>query len=231
MHKTVQKTCYTKVFYVTAFGFVGCILFFEGFGAFHFFHKCEGHHKTPMVELLIPKCCSCVVNYDHGIFCSKRMVGFRIYTWWIVRFCDRGSPFWEWHIVWNVYSWYTLFSLCFLGHTWVSMAENLLWKQVPSSSTGHSRHRRIASWKLGHHDVCQPFVAGQQGLGMKHPGAMKLSANFRLTPHFFLRMCWWKFHVYYIVGSWLLRLFFLMHFCWLEFHGCWQIVDLNYRWW
>ena len=38
MYKTVQKTCYTKVFYVTAFGFVGCILCFEGFGAFHFFH-------------------------------------------------------------------------------------------------------------------------------------------------------------------------------------------------
>ena len=28
MHKTVQKICFTKVFYVTAFGFVGCILFF-----------------------------------------------------------------------------------------------------------------------------------------------------------------------------------------------------------
>ena len=27
MHKTVQNTCFTKVFYVTAFGFVGCILF------------------------------------------------------------------------------------------------------------------------------------------------------------------------------------------------------------
>ena len=38
MYKTVQKTCYTKVFYVTAFGFVGCILCLEGFGAFHFFH-------------------------------------------------------------------------------------------------------------------------------------------------------------------------------------------------
>ena len=27
MYKTVQITCFTKVFYVTAFGFVGCILF------------------------------------------------------------------------------------------------------------------------------------------------------------------------------------------------------------
>ena len=27
MHKTVQLTCFTQVFYVTAFGFVGCILF------------------------------------------------------------------------------------------------------------------------------------------------------------------------------------------------------------
>ena len=28
MYKTVQITCFTKVFFVTAFGFVGCILFF-----------------------------------------------------------------------------------------------------------------------------------------------------------------------------------------------------------
>jgi hypothetical protein len=27
MHKTVQLTCFTQVFYVTAFGFVGCISF------------------------------------------------------------------------------------------------------------------------------------------------------------------------------------------------------------
>ena len=27
MYKTVQITCFTKVFYVTAFGFVGCIFF------------------------------------------------------------------------------------------------------------------------------------------------------------------------------------------------------------
>ena len=30
MYKTVQITCFTKVFYVTAFGFVGCILFSIG---------------------------------------------------------------------------------------------------------------------------------------------------------------------------------------------------------
>ena len=30
MDKTVQITCFTKVFYVTAFGFVGCILFSSG---------------------------------------------------------------------------------------------------------------------------------------------------------------------------------------------------------
>ena len=29
MYKTVQITCFTKVFYVTAFGFVGCILFYS----------------------------------------------------------------------------------------------------------------------------------------------------------------------------------------------------------
>ena len=29
MYKTVQKTCFTQVFYVTAFGFVGCILFLK----------------------------------------------------------------------------------------------------------------------------------------------------------------------------------------------------------
>ena len=28
MHKTVQTTCFTHASYVTAFGFVGCILFF-----------------------------------------------------------------------------------------------------------------------------------------------------------------------------------------------------------
>ena len=28
MYKTVQITCFTKELYVTAFGFVGCILFF-----------------------------------------------------------------------------------------------------------------------------------------------------------------------------------------------------------
>ena len=27
MYKTVKITCFTQVFYVTAFGFVGCILF------------------------------------------------------------------------------------------------------------------------------------------------------------------------------------------------------------
>ena len=30
MHKTVQITYFKKVFYVTAFGFVGCILFSSG---------------------------------------------------------------------------------------------------------------------------------------------------------------------------------------------------------
>ena len=30
MYKTVQITCFTKAFYVTAFGFVGCILVENG---------------------------------------------------------------------------------------------------------------------------------------------------------------------------------------------------------
>jgi hypothetical protein len=55
MYKTVQITCFTKVLYVTACGFVGCILFLE---------QTALHRSRPIQEVADPepRCASFITN-------------------------------------------------------------------------------------------------------------------------------------------------------------------------
>ena len=162
-------------------------------------------------------------------FLFKEEDGFRIYTWWIVRFCDRGSPFGEWHIVWNVYLWYTLFSLCFLdipGYPWHKTCCGNKSHPAPrgTADTEGLLPGNWATMMFANHlwQVSKGWVWSTRGPwnSLRNSGELPISFCDVLVRIPCVLHCWIMVTPIVFFGALL-----------LEFHGCWQIVGLNYRWW